>query len=65
MKAFRMDGPGSAAVVDIPEAALQQGEALLRVKMVGLCGTDSIRFVDRTRWWSFRGFRVTKLQRKS
>jgi len=47
MKAFRMDGPGSAAVVDIPEAALQQGEAFLRVKMVGLCGTDLNTFRGR------------------
>jgi threonine dehydrogenase-like Zn-dependent dehydrogenase len=47
MKAFRMDGPGSAAVVDIPEVAPQQGEALLRVKMVGLCGTDLNTFRGR------------------
>jgi threonine dehydrogenase-like Zn-dependent dehydrogenase len=47
MKAFRMDGPGSAVVVDIPELAPQQGEALLRVKMVGLCGTDLNTFRGR------------------
>jgi threonine dehydrogenase-like Zn-dependent dehydrogenase len=47
MKAFRMDGPGRAAVVDIPEVAPQPDEALLRVKMVGLCGTDLNTFRGR------------------
>lgn len=40
MKAFRLDGPGVAGVVDVPEIAAGAGEALLRVKMVGMCGTD-------------------------
>jgi len=40
MKAFQMDGPLRAGVVEIPETILNAGEALLRVKMVGLCGTD-------------------------
>jgi len=47
MKAFRMHGPGSGSVVDIPEIRQQQGEALLRVKMVGLCGTDLNTFRGR------------------
>ena len=47
MKAFRMDGPGRAAVVDIPEVVPQLDEALLRVKMVGLCGTDLNTFRGR------------------
>jgi threonine dehydrogenase-like Zn-dependent dehydrogenase len=42
-----MDGPGRAAVVDIPEVAPQPDEALLRVKMVGLCGTDLNTFRGR------------------
>lgn len=40
MKAFRIEGPEAAAVVEVPEIAVQAGEALLRVKMVGMCGTD-------------------------
>jgi threonine dehydrogenase-like Zn-dependent dehydrogenase len=40
MKAFRMEEPGVAGVADVPEIEAQAGEALLRVKMVGMCGTD-------------------------
>jgi threonine dehydrogenase-like Zn-dependent dehydrogenase len=40
VKAFRMEGPGVAAVADVPEVSVGAGEVLLRVKMVGLCGTD-------------------------
>ena len=40
MKAFRMEGPEVAGVVDVPEISAHPGEALLRVKMVGMCGTD-------------------------
>src|SRR6185312_15556365 len=40
MRAFRMEGPGVAGVVDVPEIVAGAGEALLRVKMVGMCGTD-------------------------
>jgi threonine dehydrogenase-like Zn-dependent dehydrogenase len=47
MKAFRMDGPGTAAVIDIPETTALPGETLLRVKMVGLCGTDLNTFRGR------------------
>jgi threonine dehydrogenase-like Zn-dependent dehydrogenase len=34
-------------MVDIPEITQQEGEALLRVKMVGLCGTDLNTFRGR------------------
>ncbi len=47
MKAFRMDGPLIAGVVEIPETTLNAGEVLLRVKMVGLCGTDLNTFRGR------------------
>ncbi len=40
MKAFRMEGPERAGVVAVPEVVAGEGEALLRVKMVGMCGTD-------------------------
>jgi threonine dehydrogenase-like Zn-dependent dehydrogenase len=40
VKAFRMEGPGVAAVADVPEVVAKAGEVLLRVKMVGMCGTD-------------------------
>jgi threonine dehydrogenase-like Zn-dependent dehydrogenase len=47
VKAFRMAGPGAAGVVEVPDAVVSQGEALLRVKMVGMCGTDLNTFRGR------------------
>ena len=47
MRAFRMEAPGVAAVVEVPEVAGTDGEVLLRVKMVGLCGTDLSTFRGR------------------
>lgn len=53
MKAFRMTGPGVAAVTEIPDVVAQTGEALLRVKMVGMCGTDLNTFRGRNAMVSF------------
>lgn len=47
MKALRMNSPGNVAVVDVPEITPGPGETLLRVKMVGLCGTDLNTFRGR------------------
>lgn len=40
MKAFRMEAPGVAAVVEIHDLTAKPGDVLLQVKMVGMCGTD-------------------------
>ena len=53
MKAFRLDGPGVAAVADVPEVTVSAGETLLRVKMVGLCGTDLNTFRGRNAMVTF------------
>lgn len=53
MKAFRLDGPGMAAVVDLPEVSAEAGEVLLRVKMVGMCGTDLNTFRGRNAMVTF------------
>ncbi len=53
MKAFRMEAPGTGAVVDVPDAAAQDGEALLRVAMVGMCGTDLNTFRGRNQMVRF------------
>jgi threonine dehydrogenase-like Zn-dependent dehydrogenase len=53
MKAFRMEGPGVAAVAEVPDAVAQAGEALLRVKMVGMCGTDLNTFRGRNAMVAF------------
>lgn len=40
MKAVVLSGPGEVHIKDIPEPVRQEGDVLLRVEMVGLCGTD-------------------------
>ena len=40
MKAFRLEAPGRSSLTDIPDVQPGSGEALLRVKLVGFCGTD-------------------------
>lgn len=40
MKALSLTGAGEARVIDVPEPTKQPGEVLLKVEMVGLCGTD-------------------------
>src|SRR3954447_25413905 len=47
MKAFQITGPGEAAVIEIAEDRMQVGGTLLRVKMVGMCGTDLNTFRGR------------------
>jgi threonine dehydrogenase-like Zn-dependent dehydrogenase len=44
MKAFQIQAAGSAAVVDQPIPGEEQGEVLLRVALVGMCGTDLATF---------------------
>jgi threonine dehydrogenase-like Zn-dependent dehydrogenase len=53
MKAFRMEGPGVAGVADVSDLTVTVGEALLRVKMVGLCGTDLNTFRGRNAMVTF------------
>jgi threonine dehydrogenase-like Zn-dependent dehydrogenase len=40
MKAVVVQEPGRATLADIPEPSNGSGEALLQVRMIGLCGTD-------------------------
>jgi threonine dehydrogenase-like Zn-dependent dehydrogenase len=44
MKAITVKAPGEAAVTDIPEPTPVEGHALLRVRMVGMCGSDLSTF---------------------
>ncbi|GGA64713.1 sorbitol dehydrogenase [Edaphobacter acidisoli] len=53
MKAFRLDGPGTATVVNMQETSVEAGEVLLRVKMVGMCGTDLNTFRGRNAMVTF------------
>jgi threonine dehydrogenase-like Zn-dependent dehydrogenase len=40
MKAVVVHGPGRASLADIPEPSNNSGEALLQIRMIGLCGSD-------------------------
>jgi threonine dehydrogenase-like Zn-dependent dehydrogenase len=40
MKALVMHEPGDARVETVPDPTMKSGEALLRVRRVGLCGSD-------------------------
>lgn len=40
MKALRVTGPGEAGIVDVPPPEPKSADVLLRVRMVGLCGSD-------------------------
>jgi threonine dehydrogenase-like Zn-dependent dehydrogenase len=45
VKAFRMESPGQATIAQIPTLDFAQpGEVLLKVNMVGFCGTDLTTF---------------------
>jgi threonine dehydrogenase-like Zn-dependent dehydrogenase len=44
MKAVVVREPGNATLADIPEPSSDSGEALLQVRMIGLCGTDLSTF---------------------
>jgi len=54
MKAFQIQRPGSAAIVDVPDLAkARPGEVLLRVELVGMCGTDLNTFRGRNAMVAF------------
>ena len=53
MRAVSLQGPGHAEVVDLREPVRRAGELLLRVEMVGLCGTDLNSFRGRNPLVSF------------
>lgn len=53
MKAFRLEAPGVAAIVDLPDVAIRPDEVLLRVEMVGFCGTDLNTFRGRNAMVAF------------
>lgn len=53
MRALTMQGPGAVGLIDIPEPDLCEGEVLLRVRYVGMCGTDLNSFRGKNPLVSF------------
>jgi 2-desacetyl-2-hydroxyethyl bacteriochlorophyllide A dehydrogenase len=47
MKALMLEGPGKAAITAVSKPVRKPGEALLRVRRVGLCGSDLNSFRGR------------------
>ena len=47
MRAVVVSEPGKASVVEVAEPEVKAGEALLQVRMIGLCGTDLNTFRGR------------------
>lgn len=45
MRALQIEGPGNASLVEVPDLSmLTEGDVLLRVNLVGMCGTDLTTF---------------------
>ena len=53
MQALQLRGPGEVAVTQVPDAARRPGEVLLRIRQVGLCGSDLNSFRGRNPMVSF------------
>jgi 2-desacetyl-2-hydroxyethyl bacteriochlorophyllide A dehydrogenase len=53
MKAVVLRGPGDIAIEDRPEPKPSEGEALLKIEMIGLCGSDLNSYRGRNPMVSF------------
>jgi len=47
LRALAIQGPGQAGLIDVPMPEPREGELLLRVRYVGMCGTDLNSFRGR------------------
>jgi threonine dehydrogenase-like Zn-dependent dehydrogenase len=60
MKAVVVQEPGKATLNYLPEPSNSSGETLLRIRMIGLCGTDLNTFRGKNLLVSFRVSSGTK-----
>ncbi|HEY1250447.1 MAG TPA: alcohol dehydrogenase catalytic domain-containing protein [Thermoanaerobaculia bacterium] len=58
MKAVRMDENGAVSVADLPEPSIGLGEALLRTRASGICGSDLLDWYVRRKAGSVLGHEV-------
>jgi L-iditol 2-dehydrogenase len=58
VKAVRVDESGGVAVVDAPEPTIGPGEALLRMRASGICGSDLLDWYVRRKAGSVLGHEV-------
>lgn len=47
MQAFRIREPGACEIVSLPQPVPQPGEVLLRVRLIGFCGSDLTTYLGR------------------
>ena len=59
MKAVRIEADGSAAVVELPEPAIGAGEALMRTRVSGICGSDLLDWYVRRKAGTILGHEVS------
>lgn len=57
MRAFRVERPGEASLVDVPVLSPGRGEVLVRVEAVGICGSD-LELIRGTRDAAFSRYPV-------
>jgi len=58
MKAVRIEADGSVAVVDLPEPRIGPGEALLKTRVSGICGSDLLDWYVRRKAGTILGHEV-------
>ncbi len=58
MKAVRVEGSGHVSVVEVPEPAIGPGEALLRPRVSGICGSDLLDWYVRRKAGTILGHEV-------
>ena len=58
MKAVRIEADGSVGVVELPEPRIGPGEALLRTRVSGICGSDLLDWYVRRKAGSILGHEV-------
>ena len=64
MKAFVMKEPGEVVIETVADAVATNDDVLLKVRMIGLCGTDLSSFRGKNPLISFPGFPVMKWRRR-
>jgi L-iditol 2-dehydrogenase len=58
VKAVRVDAAGAVAVVEVPEPRIGEGEALVRTRVSGICGSDLLDWYVRGKVGSVLGHEI-------
>jgi len=58
VRAVRVDGSGNVETVEVPEPELSPGDALMRTRVSGICGSDLLEWYVRRKAGSILGHEV-------